>query len=128
MIMALIPQTDTSECLAYKVARTVYYETGGKTLPVVEALTSMIKNLSDKSGMTIEQVTDKSDIFSGKYASGDMVAHRFDMCVRVARRMLTGVLPDMCCGATMFHHGDIIPDWATSRGYIADIDGMLFYL
>ncbi len=51
----------------------------------------------------------------------------FDMCLRVVARMMRGDLSDVCNGATRFHREDVMPKWAMSRGYVADIDGLLFY-
>ena len=62
-------------------------------------------------------------------ANADIKNNRaLQMCVRVVARMMHGSLPDRCFGAIRFHHTDEMPDWATSRGYIADVDGLLFYL
>ena len=98
----------------------------------VEALTSMIKNLSDKTGTTISEIISDKTIFndSNKIVCLNecMNSRKFEMCVRVASRMLAGGLPDSCHGATKFHHADIIPEWAIARGYIDDVDGLLFYL
>lgn len=126
--MALNQYTDTSECLAYKIAHVVFAETDGRSLQSVEALTSMIKNLSNKTGIGIQDIIKTSKMFTRTKESVDMTGRHFQMCLRVARRMLNGALPDMCFGATMFHHVDTMPQWSISRGYIADIDGMLFYL
>ena len=136
MILSLVHNTDTSVGLAYKVARVVYAESGAKSLCGVEALTSMIKNLSDKTGIDIAQLVSDENIFSS--LSDKSIRHlrmkvcandnAFQMCLRTAKRMLRGGLEDCCYGATAFHHADIIPEWARARGYIADIDGMLFYL
>ena len=52
----------------------------------------------------------------------------FQMCLRVAQKMLNGGLGDLCCGATRFHNDTCIPEWAMSRGYISEVDGLLFYL
>lgn len=135
MDMKLIKNTDTSMCLAYKIARIVYAETGARTLPGVEALTSMIKNLSDMSGQSILDIIQDSNMFTVLKSTSPnherLFIHAsdnaFQMCVRVALRMLRGGLPDTCYGAVRFHHSNTIPDWAMARGYIADIDGMLFY-
>lgn len=135
MQMTLIMNPDLSAGLAYKVARVVYAHTGGKTLPLVEAFTSMIKNLSIKTGQEIDCLIKNASYFSA--LNTDDKNHsclnvgaddiKFQMCVRTAQRMLSGGLGDCCFGATKFHYSDNIPDWATSRGYIADIDGILFY-
>ncbi|MFQ6702762.1 MAG: hypothetical protein ACLRFO_00975 [Alphaproteobacteria bacterium] len=138
MQLTLIKNPDTSGTtnMAYKIARVVYAQTGGVSLPLVCAFTSMIKNLSDASGVTISNLICDKTIFPA--LSDSDVNHvrlhvpaqnrAFQMCVRTAYRMLMGQLPDSCYGATKFHYADEIPAWATSRGYIADIDGILFYL
>lgn len=135
MQLTLIKNTDTSAQLAHKIARTTYAETGASSLLAVEAMTSMIKNLSDRTGIAIEQIVQDRTLFESLtakspkhmrlFVSSDNRA--FQMCVRVAHRMLKGALRDCCNGAIRFHHADIIPDWATSRGYVADIDNILFY-
>lgn len=136
MSLSIIHNTDTSAGLAYKIARVVYAESGAQSLNGVEALTSMIKNMSDKTGVCIAHLISDEAVFnslskksarhSRLYVSPNDNA--FQMCLRVAKRMLSGGLPDCCYGATAFHHSEIIPQWARARGYIADIDEMLFYL
>ena len=136
MQMTLIKNTDMSATLAYKVARVVYAQTGAISLPGVEALTSMIKNLSEKSGRSIENIIKDKEIFDVLDESSlnhDRINvhannHAFQMCVRVAARMLSGGLDDITFGATKFHSADTMPQWSVARGYIADIGGMLFYL
>lgn len=138
MQMTLIKNPDTSGTsnMAYKIARVVYAQTGGASLPLVCAFTSMIKNLSDASGVAISDLIGDKTIFPvlGDSDINHVRLHvpaqnrAFQMCVRTAYRMLMGQLPDSCYGATRFHYSDEIPAWATSRGYIADIDGILFYL
>ena len=137
MQMTLIKNTDTSSVTshAYKIARIVYAQTGAMTLPLVEAFTSMIKNISDKSGVAIIDIIQDASLFP-VLMSDDINHNRihvhaneraFQMCVRTAYRMLSGGLGDCCYGATKYHFANTMPDWATSRGYIADIDGVLFY-
>ena len=136
MQMTLIKNTDMYATQAYKIARVVYAQSGATSLAGVEALTAMIKNLSDKSGRSIENIISDKNIFdvldknSQNHHRINVPAnnHAFQMCVRVASRMLAGGLIDMTFGATKFHHTDTLPQWAVARGYIADIDGMLFYL
>ncbi len=136
MNFALIHNTDMSAGMAYKIARVVYAESGAQSLCGVEALTSMIKNLSDASGRCFSDLISDKMIFAA--LSEKSCRHErmyvqptnrgFQMCLRVAKRMLRGGLKDSCYGAQRFHHADVMPDWARARGYIADIDGMLFYL
>ena len=66
MQLTLIKNPDTSGTtnMAYKIARVVYAQTGGVSLPLVCAFTSMIKNLSDASGVTISNLI--CDILSGE--------------------------------------------------------------
>lgn len=136
MQLTLISNPDPSQSLAYRVARLVYAETGASSLPVVQAFTSMIANRARGMGVDIESLIGDSELISA--LNPESAFHQrlsvapsnrgFQMCLRVARRMLTGALPDCCFGATKFHHADSIPDWATSLGYIDDVDGILFYL
>ncbi len=137
MQLTLIKNTDASgvESLSYRVARVVYAQTGGISLPLIEAFTSMIKNIAMASSQNVSDIISDSNIFpvldeadinhSRMYVSSN--DKRFQMCQRTAHRMLSGGMPDCCYGATKYHFANVIPDWATSRGYIADIDGVLFY-
>ena len=135
MQMTLIKNTDTSASLAYKIARVVYAQTGATSLHLVEAMTSMIHNISNVSGMGYLEIVQNSKIFdvlsdaspNHNRLQSPASGRGFQMCVRTAQRMLAGNLPDVCFGATRFHNDDVIPEWATARGYIADIDGVLFY-
>lgn len=136
MHLKLICNPYESKSMPYKIARVVYAETGATSLRVVEALTSMIQNCSYATGRTPMQIASDAEIFDALHKSSPRNAmltvnaddRGFQMCVRVATRMLHGFLPDCCNGATRFHHADDMPRWATARGYIADIDGLLFYL
>ena len=136
MQITLIKSNDATATLAYRIARTVYAQSGAKSLLGVQALTSMIKNISDKSGRQISDIVCDEKIFpvlSSAHPNHERLKDNADtramqMCVRVATRMLKGVLDDYCYGATIFHPSDTLPSWATCRGYIADIDDMLFYL
>ena len=92
MQFQLITNPDTSKSLAYKIARVVYAETGAKSLRVVEALTSMIKNFSVASEHDMEQIISDSNVFevlktSSPYHERMFVAPTscgFQMCLRVA--------------------------------------------
>ena len=137
MQMDVIKNPDESQIDIYKAARVIYAESFPSTLPAVEALASMIKNIMTQSGRDLISVVSDKNIFDAldknspryEYLNADAKNNRaLQMCVRVVDRMVHGGLCDTCFGATRFHHADEIPDWATSRGYIADIDGLLFYV
>lgn len=121
--------------LAHQIARVVYAETDARSLRVVEALTSMISNCATKNNHDICDVISDATIFESlnidsvrhDKLSVDSNRREFQMCVRIAIKMLHGNLPDACYGATMFHRVELMPNWAIARGYIADIDGILFY-
>ena len=121
--------------LADKIARVVYAETFAKSLRVVEALTSMIFNQSKQNVESIIDIISDYKQFeslcdnSARHNLLDVDSNNreFQMCFRVAMRMLHGNLPDMCNRATKFHRDEFLPKWATARGYVADIDGLLFY-
>lgn len=135
MQMTIIEANDETMTLAYAVARIVYAETLAKSLRVVEALTSMIANASHARDESVAKIIADKILFESlnsesirhEYINVDASRRDFQMCLRVAVRMLHGNLPDMCRGATRFHREELLPEWAISRGYIADIDGILFY-
>ena len=122
-------QIATSD-IAQQIAHRVFVETGATSLVVVEAMTSMIANIASNTGRTFESIISDRDIFPSvaQQCECNKFVRGYDMCLRVVRRMLAGNLPDMCGGAVRFHHADTMPQWAIARGYIADIDGILFYL
>lgn len=136
MRLALIKNTDEKQTQAYKIARVVYAHTGGASLPLVEAMTSMIQNAALARQCRPVDIASDASVFDALRDGGRnhelmqvCAADRgFQMCLRVVQKMLRGNLSDCCHGATRFHHADTIPQWAVDRGYIADIDEILFYL
>lgn len=129
MQFELIQNTDTESVAVYKVARVVYNETGAKSLPLVEAFTSMIMNIARAGNVSPVDVICDKQIFMARDNNDVCAASReFQMCVRTVRRAMRGNLPDSVFGATRFHWACDMPGWAVARGYIADVDGMLFYL
>lgn len=135
MHLSVICNPDEKSKEKYEIARTIYAETGAVSLRVVEAFASMIANAARVNGISAVDVIRDTERFQSRNASS--VLHErwnvpanssaFQMCLRVTNLMLKGALPDSCCGATRFHHDKELPDWAMSRGYVADIDGILFY-
>lgn len=136
MQLTLIKNPDETQAAVYKIARVIFAETGAVSLHVVEAMASMIQNAARVSGKTLNEIVADSDMFDAVRAQSprnelmNVSANDrgFQMCLRVVRRMMRGNLADACRGAVRFHRADELPQWAVSRGYIADIDGLLFYL
>lgn len=136
MHLRLIKNPDESKKIVYDIARIVYAETYAASLQVVEALVSMIKNICTTSGQDFASIISDSDMFESLKENScrhnllkvDVQNRGFQMCLRVVKRMLNDDLPDSCYGATKFHRANEMPSWAVARGYIADIDGLLFYL
>ena len=136
MQLNLITNTDESKIVQYKLARIVYAETNAQSLSVVEAFASMIYNIHIKYNKSFEDIAEDSETFVSlkeksnrhKNLSVPVTDKKFQMCLRVVQTMLHGNLRDYVFGATKFHHADVIPDWATSRGYIAECADILFYL
>ena len=135
MQMEIIEAHNEMMTLAYAVARIVYAETLAKSLHVVEALTSMIFNAAEHNIKNIKRVISDSQMFESlqsestrhEFLSIDASRRDFQMCLRVAKTMLHQNLPDTCHHATKFHRVEFLPSWAVARGYICDIDGILFY-
>ena len=136
MNLQLIKNHDEKKAIVYKISRIIYAETKANSLLVVEALASMICNLHIATMQRYEDIINDKELFeslsknSNRHAllSIDSNNRAFQMCVRVVQRMLNDDLEDKCCGAIRFHRSEKLPDWSLDKGYIADIDGLLFYL
>ena len=114
--------------IIYKIARVIYAQTNGASLPAAEAMASMIRNLCLATKCDLCDIAADKNIFVAPPSDIDARDKKFQMCVRVVQKMITGTLPDSVFGATRFHHESAIPDWATDLGYVAEVDGLLFYL
>ena len=136
MQITLIENNDDSQRVPYKIARIIYAETSGHSLPVVEAMAAMIYNIHMKFDKSFEDIANDNMIFDvlnknssrHEYLNVPANDRKFQMCLRVVQKMIRGNLKDSVFGATKFHHEKELPQWAMSRGYIAEIDDMLFYL
>ena len=136
MDMQLVCGYDAAMADVYKIARVIYAETGASSLPAVEALAAMINNAARARGVDASQIVDDAQMFESlnvtsgrhKLLAVDADNRALKMCVRVVQKMRRGNLPDTVFGAVMFHRADVLPEWALARGYIADVDGLLFYL
>lgn len=135
MHLEVICNPDERQKEIYTIARVIYAETYMPTLASVEALASLIKNITKQSNRNAIEIINDASIFNSlnpesnrhKYLEVDADNRVFQMCVRVVKRMMNNSWVDKCFGATRFHRVDEMPDWAVARGYIADIDGLLFY-
>lgn len=135
MHLRLIKNEQPENITLYKLARVVYAETNGASLPMAEALCSMIANLCMNTGRTLGDIADDETIFtslnndSPQHAALYIDASRgdFQMCLRCVKRMISGYLPDAVMGATRFHRAEVLPEWAVSMGYIAEVGDLFFY-
>ena len=136
MQLTVIQNDDDTKVTLYKLARITYAETLATSLPVVEAFASMLYNIHAKYDKSFKDIACDKNMFdslnekSERYQYLNIVANdkKFQMCLRVVQKMMHGNLNDSVFGATNFHHTNIMPDWARSRGYIAEFDDLLFYL
>jgi len=136
MQLTLIKNNDDTQIVSYKLARIIFAETGGTSLPLVEAMASMINNIHIKYNKSFESISKDDDLFeclnpkSLRHQNLDIEAcdRKFQMCLRSVKTMMRGNLPDTVFGATKFHHSNVIPNWAMSRGYISECEDVLFYL
>ena len=135
MTLELIVNPDAEQTDVHKIARVVYAECGASSLHAVEAMCAMIANVARMTGRNPVDVACDENILPAQKVSSRFFdrmqvpasSRGFQMCLRVARRMMAGNLGDVCHGAVRFHHADEMPEWAVARGYIADVDGILFY-
>jgi len=136
MQLTLIKNNDDTQIVSYKLARIVFAETDGVSLPLVEAMASMMNNIHIKYNKSFESISKDKDLFeclnpkSSRHQKLNIDAQnrKFQMCLRAVKTMMHGNLPDSVFGATKFHHSDVIPSWAMARGYISECEDVLFYL
>lgn len=136
MQLFLIQNPDDTQIIAYKLARIVFAETRATSLQVVEAMASLIYNIHKKYEKSFENIAIDKNIFAvlnekserHQYLNVDAKDRKFQMCLRIVKKMMRGNLCDSVFGATKFHHSDVIPQWAMSRGYITECEDILFYL
>ena len=136
MQLSLIKNPDNTQAVLYKLARVVYAETLATSLRKVEMMSSLIYNVHIKYQKSFDEIANDKNLFScldknserNKFLSVNANTKKFQMCLRIVNDMCHGKLPDYVCGATKFHHCDVIPDWAMARGYISECENILFYL
>lgn len=126
-------------------ARTLWGEARTETLRGVEAVAAVVMNRAALApGAAVADIcrrfpcwnADNPDRFrlsvvqpSGRAASGrtSSDALLFATCLRIARRALAGLLDDPTGGATLYHDGGVLPDWAAGLAPTAEIGDRLFY-
>jgi len=136
MQLTLIKNPDDTQSVAYKLARIVYAETRCISLPIIEAMASLIYNIHIKHEKSFASIANDKNIFEAlddksvrhQYMNVNANDRKFQLCLRVIKTMMHGNLPDSVFGATQFHHNDVIPQWAIARGYITECEDILFYL
>ena len=136
MQLTLIKNYDDTKSVSYKIARIIYAETNACALHTVEAFASMIYNIHVKYNKSFKDIAGDKNMFNALNENSQRHNlmnvtpddKKFQMCLRVAQKMMRGNLRDCVFGATNFHHVDVMPDWARARGYIAECDDLLFYL
>ena len=103
MQLDVIRNPDESQIAVYKAARVIYAETFPSSLPAVEALASMIKNIMAQTKRDLVDIVSDENIFNvlnknsprHEYLNVDAKNNRaLQMCVRVVERMMHGGLND----------------------------------
>ena len=136
MQLNLITNNDDTQIVSYKLARIIFAETDALSLQIVEAMASMINNIHIKYDKSFESIAKDNDLFeclnskSSRNKNLNVAANdrKFQMCLRVVQTMMRGNLQDTVFGATKFHRTEFNPSWSLARGYILDMDRLLFYL
>ena len=136
MQLVLIKNPDDTQIVSYKLARIIFAETNAASLQIVEAMASLIYNIHIKYDKSFEDIANDNNIFDvlseksqrHQYLNVSVDDRKFQMCLRTVKTMMRGNLQDSVFGATKFHHSDVIPQWATARGYISECEDILFYL
>ena len=135
MEITLIKNDDDNQITAFKLARIIFAETGGHSLRAAEALASMIYNLHKSTNRELSEIITDKEIFeclnknSTRYSllTSDINSRGMQMCVRIVQRLSKGRIQSDIMNTTRFHREDLSPDWAALLGYVAEIDGLLFY-
>jgi spore germination cell wall hydrolase CwlJ-like protein len=126
------------------LARTIWGEARGETLNGKEAVANVILNrfkLAQRRGSfwwgnTIEEICQKPMQFScwnhndpnyPKLIAVTEADQQFAICQRIARRALSGVLPDHTFDADHYHEASIHPNWSEGRVPTATIGHHVFY-
>lgn len=145
ILMPLIPLSPAAfESQVDILARTLYGEARGEGLAGIEAVACVILNrtiFAQKRGKywwgnDVGEVCKKAWQFScwnqndpnrEKLEKVGVDDPAFAMCVRVARRAMSGALTDKVLGATHYHHVAVHPKWAECQVPVKEIGHHVFY-
>lgn len=118
---------------ADRLARTLYVEAGVQGVRAMEALATLVMNRlrapGGAYGATLAAVLSDGGQFTPaptapRAGSSDPA---FAIAQRIARRALSGALPDVTGGAVRFHRGSESPAWAAGLAPVAEVGDLLFY-
>ncbi|WP_158046923.1 cell wall hydrolase [Skermanella pratensis] len=127
------------------LARTLWGEARTGTLRGIEAVAAVVMNRAAlEPGVAIADIcrrfpcwsADNPDRFRlsvvqpaapARVGRASSDALLFATCLRIARRAAAGVLDDPTGGATLYHDGGVLPDWAARLAPTAEIGDRLFY-
>lgn len=132
----VIDNPEPDKIVLYKLARIIFAETKGNSLPVKEAFAVMIQNRKQKLGLSFETIAGDEKLFGSLNRNSklnkdfyvDVNNLEFAICLRLAKRIVAENLSDTIFGAVRFHHDDENPAWAVAEGYICQLNNLLFYL
>ena len=121
------------------LAKTIYGEARGEGLSGMEAVANVVMNRLRKKcwwGRTISEVCLKPKQFScwntgdpnAILLTRDLTADSlFQVCCRIAKRAMKGLLPDITKGSTHYHALSVNPAWANKLVPNIQIGRHLFY-
>lgn len=121
------------------LARTLYGEARGESVRGIEAVAAVVMNRVARGGWwgnSVETVCRKPWQFScwnetdpnrAKLERADESDRVFRICVRIARRAISGSVADPTEGATHYHTSTCAPAWAKGKIPSAEIGNHLFY-
>ncbi|MBI1206781.1 MAG: cell wall hydrolase [Azospirillum sp.] len=134
----------TREDAIETLARTLWGEARGEPVRGIEAVAAVVLNRVAVArrqggfwwGNSIVEVCRKpwqfscwnpDDVNRPKMLAVKTGEPMFDVCLRVARRAVAGLIADPTLGATHYHHRSVHPEWAKGRAPSAVIGVHLFY-
>ena len=119
------------------LARTILGEAGAESVRGKEAVAAVVVNRVRRArdrggywwGATVAEVCRRPWQFPGleKTAAAKTGGRDFEVCLRIARRAVNGVLDDPTGGATHYHAKGDFPPWARGRTACFETEHHQFY-